>query len=91
MNINNKKTKEMPLGWILNPPPQVYIDDGIIERMTAFKLLGVTTTNNLSWNEYVSMICVNAGRRLHRLTLLKRSSVSCADLIHYCVNHTTGN
>jgi hypothetical protein len=84
LNINTRKTKEMLLGSILrNPPPQVSIDDGIIERVTAFKLLGVTITNDLSWNEHVSTICAKAGRRLHLLTLLKRSSVPCADLLQY--------
>jgi hypothetical protein len=29
------------------------------------------------------MICVKAGRYLHLLTLLKRSSVPCADLLQY--------
>jgi hypothetical protein len=84
LNINTRKTKEMLLGSILrNPPPQVSIDDGIIERVTAFKLLGVTITNDLSWNEHVSTICAKAGRRLHLLTLLKRSFVPCADLLQY--------
>jgi hypothetical protein len=84
LNINTRKTKEMLLGSILRyPPPQVSIDDGIIERATAFKLLGVTITNDLSWNEHVSTICAKAGRHLHLLTLLKRSSVTCADLLQY--------
>jgi hypothetical protein len=40
-------------------------------------------TNNLNWNEHVSAICVKAGRRLHLLRLLKRSSVPYADLLQY--------
>jgi hypothetical protein len=84
LNIIFRKTKEMLLGSILrNPPPQVFIDDGIIERVTAFKLLDVTITNDLSWNEHVSAICAKAGRRLHLLTPLKRSSVPCVDLFQY--------
>jgi hypothetical protein len=84
LNINTRKTKEMLLGLILrNPPPQVSIDDGVIERVTAFKLLGVTITNDLSWNEHVGTICAKAGRRLHLLTLLKLSSVPCGDMLQY--------
>jgi hypothetical protein len=29
------------------PPPQVSFDDGIVERVTSFKLLGVAITNDV--------------------------------------------
>jgi hypothetical protein len=84
LNINTRKTKEMLLGSVLrNPPPLVSIDDVINERVTAFKLLGVTFTNDQSRNEHVSTICAEAGRRLHLLTPLKRRSVPCADWLQY--------
>ena len=55
MNINIHKTKEMLLGPVLkDPPPLIVIDAGNIDRVTSFKLLGVTITNNLSWGEHVS-------------------------------------
>jgi hypothetical protein len=84
MNINIKKTKEMLLGPILlNPPPLILVNDGTVERVTSFKLLGLTIANNLSWEEHITTICSKANKRLHYLKLLKRCSVSVDDLLHY--------
>ena len=77
MNINIKKTKEMLLGPILlNPPPLILVNDGTVERVTSFKLLGLIIANNLSWEEHIATICSKANKRLHYLKLLKRCSVS---------------
>ena len=85
MNINAKKTKEMMLGPILsNPPPLIVIDNGtVVERVTSFKLLGVTIANDLNWDEHVTAICSKVNKRLYYLKLLKRCSVSADDLLHY--------
>jgi hypothetical protein len=84
MNINSKKTKEMILGPALfNPPPPIVINNGIIERVTSFKLLGVTITNSLKWDEHITTICCKVNKRLHYLKLLKRCSIPADDLLHY--------
>jgi hypothetical protein len=84
MNINTKKTKEMMLGSILsNPPPLIVINDGTVERVTSFKLLGLTIANNLSWEEHIMSVCNKANKRLHYLKLLKRCSASVDDLLQY--------
>ena len=84
MNINTKKTKEMLFGPILqNPPPSIVFDTGTVDRVTSFKLLGVTIMNNLSWENHINAVCTKAGSRLHFLKLLKRSSVTHDDLLLY--------
>ena len=84
MNINTKKTKEMLLGSILsNSPPLIFINDSVVERVTSFKLLGLTIANNLNWEEHIMSVCNRANKRLHYLKLLKRCSVSDDDLLHY--------
>lgn len=84
MKINERKTKEMLVGTLnRNPPPTLYIDSQPIERVSAFKLLGITISDSLSWEENVSNICSKAGKRLHFLKLLKRSGVSTEDLLYY--------
>ena len=66
-----------------NPPPLINFETGSVERVTSFKLLGLTITNNLNWDEHINAISVKAGRRLHFLKLLKRSCVACDDLLCY--------
>ena len=84
MNINNKKTKEMLIGRIAkNPPLQIVFNAVAVDRVTSFKLLGLTITDNLSWENHVTTVCAKAGTRLHFLKLLKRSSLTVNDLLHY--------
>ncbi len=84
MNINTAKTKEMLLGPINNDPPCLLtIGDNSIERVNSFKLLGVTVTDTLKWEENVSKICAKAGTRLHFLKLLKRAGMPANELINY--------
>ena len=84
MNINTKKTKEMLSGPILlNRPPLIAVNDGTVERVTSFKLLGLTITDNLSWEEHLTNVCSKANKRLHQLKLLKRCSASVDGLINY--------
>jgi hypothetical protein len=84
MNINAKKTKEMLFGRIQKyPPPLIEFETGTVERVSTFKLLGLTITDNLSWEEHINAISVKASKRLHFLKLLKRSSVNCDDLLLY--------
>jgi len=56
MNINTKKTKEVLLVIRLNPSPLIVINDGTVERVTSFKLIGLTIANNLSWEEYITNV-----------------------------------
>ena len=84
MNINTKKTKEMLLGPIhSNPPSAITVDNSPVECVASFKLLGIIITNNLSWDDHISAICIKANKRLHYLKLLKRSSATVDDLLHY--------
>jgi len=84
MNINYKKTKEMLFGAIQrDPPPILHLSDKPIERVEAFKLLGLMITDSLTWNDNTSLLCSKANKRLHFLKLLKRSGISTTDLLYY--------
>ena len=84
MNVNVKKTKEMLLGPVKkDPPPLIEFGSITVERVCSFKLLGVNIMDNLSWDDHVSAICSKAGKRLHLLKLLRRSSVTASDQLQF--------
>ena len=84
MNINWKKTKEMCVGPIgKHNIPLLNVDGHIVQRVNVFKLLGVTVDSNLKWENHVHSICSKASSRLYFLLLLRRSSVSKCDLLHF--------
>jgi hypothetical protein len=84
MNINYSKTKEMLLGSVNNnPPPVLSCSGNVIERVTAFKLLGVIVDDKLRWDNHVDSICAKASSRLYFLKQLKRSSAGADDLLHF--------
>ena len=42
MNVNGRKTKEMPIGLIAkDPPPHLLLCNATVDRVTVFKLLGI--------------------------------------------------
>ena len=57
--------------------------DGVqFERVSA-KVLGVTISNDLKWNDHVVTITSKAARRLYLLSQLKRSGISPGDLLAF--------
>jgi hypothetical protein len=54
MKLNTDKTKDMWIGFTRScpAPPNISIGKETIERVTKFKLLGVTIQNNLKWKSH---------------------------------------
>jgi len=87
MVINPKKTKEMRIDFARNPPTiqDIVINGQNIEQVKHSKLLGVTISDNLTWNLHVENITKKASQRLFFLRLLKRANVSIDKLVKvYC-------
>ena len=61
----------------------VMISDQEVEQVTSFKLLGVTVTDPLRWNNHIDAVTTKASKRLWFLKKLKRAGVSQSDLIYY--------
>ena len=56
-----------------------------VERVSSAKVLGVTISNDLKWNDHVDTITSKAARRLYLLSQLKRAGISPNDLLaFYC-------
>ena len=62
--------------------PQLLINGEPVTRVSQCKLLGVTLTNTLSWDENIDQICSKASQRIYLLCLLRRSGVSPQDILH---------
>jgi ribonucleases P/MRP protein subunit RPP40 len=85
MEINTKKSKQMFFGIASSANQQSPLVSGndTIDTVTSFKLLGVNISSDLRWDEHIDIICAKASKRLHYLSLLKRSSVRHAELLLY--------
>jgi len=85
MNVNGRKTKKMMIDPIAKEPSQLLsLCGAMIDRVTAFKLLGVYVSCDLKWSEHVDAIVSKAASRLHFLKQLKRAGAPIRDL--YCIS-----
>jgi len=81
MIVNGRKTKEMIIGSILkDPPPDMLLNDTVVDSVSTFKLLGVDVSNDLKWAEHVRAVTSKASSRLHFLKQLKRTGCAVGDL-----------
>ena len=63
--------------------PRLTVQSDVIERVTTFKLLGVTPSNDLSWEAHVNSICAKIAPRLYYLKQLRRAGLSSDELSHF--------
>ncbi len=67
-------------GNFRNTIPNIKIYGIDVEQVDHAKLLGVTISNDLSWNKHVENIVKKAGKRLYMLYQSKRAGISQSDL-----------
>ena len=56
-------------------PPPINIGSTMIERVTKFKLLGVTVQNDLKWNAHVSTIVKKASKRIYFVRACRKANL----------------
>ena len=85
MQINTSKTK-MFLGR-LNAVnfPRLSTPTGSVERVTAFKLLGIIFQANFSWCLHINTITSKTSKHFYFLKQLKRAGVPTDQLLHFYV------
>ena len=86
MRINSSKTKEMVISFnkrydFNSSLPNICIDNEQIERVDQVNILGVTVSNDLSWNIHIDNIIAKASKRMYMLYQLKRSGINQNDLL----------
>ena len=88
MRLNEKKCKEMVISFLKYQPfpvPPMLLNGAVIARVVKFKLLGVTLSNDLSWNDHCDEMLKKAYKRLYPLRSLKAAGLEQNDLVLvYC-------
>ena len=82
VQLNADKCKELRSSFakkqrVFDP---IIIEGKEVEFVTSTKLLGLTISNDLTWNDHVTEITKEASKRLYFLTQLKRAGVPKHDL-----------
>ena len=79
------KCKELVVCFKKTPPSYgpIKIYGVQFERVSSAKVLGVTISNDLKWNDHVDTITSKAARRLYLLSQLKRAGISPDDLLAF--------
>ena len=64
-----------------NNVPNVVVEGNLVEQVDHAKRLGITLSNDLTWNKHVDNIVKKAAKRVYMIYHLKRSGISQTDLV----------
>ena len=80
--LNPDNCKEMRISFARDPEcfDAITIDGKELEVVKNAKLLGLTISDNLTWNAHVNEIIKKASKKLYLLVQLKRARVPPSDL-----------
>ena len=72
MKINPDKSKEMIICFsknanFRNNVPNVIVEGNLVEQVDHAKLLGITLSNDLTWNKHVDNIVKKAAKRVYMI------------------------
>ena len=85
MQLHPRKCKELIVDFSRDKRVFYPIDGICIPVVSKAKVLGLTISNNLSWNDHVKETIKKANKRLYFLVLLKRAGVPLTDIKNfYC-------
>ena len=87
VQLNADKCKELRISFAKEQRvfDAVIIEGKELELVASTKLLGLTITNDLTWNDHVTEITKKASKRFYFLTQLKRARVPKQDLALFYV------
>ena len=91
--LNPDKCKELRILFFQIPEvfDLVSIDDKEIEVVNSAKLLGITISDNLTWNAHINELVKKTNKKLYFLVQLKRARLPPSDLVLFylsCVRST---
>ena len=85
--MNERKCKELQIGFskLINQFEPIKIHNTPLEVVKSTKILGLTLSDDLKWNEHVLQIVKKARKRLYCLAQLKRSNVGTKELFQFYI------
>ena len=85
--MNEGKCKELLIGFskLITPFEPIKIHNKPLEVVRCAKILGLTVSNDLKWNEHVQQITKKSRKRLYCLTQLKRANVGTKELLQFYI------
>ena len=87
MQLNADKCKVMVIDYKRQKHhfTPLLVDGKVLETVESARILGVTISCNLKWNNHVNDVIKRANKRLYFLVLLKRARVPADDIINFYV------
>ena len=78
VKLNSEKCKELRISFAKNKSqlPPIVVNNQELKCVESTKLLGVTISNNLTWNMHIDQIIKKASKRMYFLIQLKRANVA---------------
>ena len=85
--MNERKCKELQIGFskLINQFEPIKIHNTPLEVVESTKILGLTLSDDLKWNEHVLQIVKKARKRLYCLAQLKRSNMGTKELLQFYI------
>ena len=87
LQLNTEKCKEIIIDFKKekNSFDPIVIEGKELDIVNHAKILGVTVSNNLLWNNHINDVIRKANKRLYFIVLLKRARLPAEDIIcFYC-------
>ena len=83
VKLNNEKCNELRISFPRNQPElqPIVVNGQELELVHCAKLLGITITRDLSWNDHIGKVLKKASKCLHFLVQLKRAKLPSNDLV----------
>lgn len=87
MQLNASKCKELVISFTKSEKefPRLKINSGQTQVVNHVKILGLTISNDLKWNNHITNIIKKANKRIYFIIQLKRAHVPEADIINFYI------
>ena len=87
MQLNAAKCKELVMDFkkCKHSFEPLFVSDKNLTVVQNAKILGLTISNNLTWNTHIGEIIKKANKRMYFLVLLRKAGVPLLDIVNfYC-------